>query len=219
VAKSRRKSSGFPVSPAKEVAGLDARRLSILRTAYALIARDGFENLRTRDVANKAGINIATLHYYFPTKEDLIAGVALYLAAQFETTRAPAPGGSGALQRLRQEFADGRFYLAKRPEMIEVMRELNARARRDAAIAKIIEPLKRYWCASIESIVADGIAEGVFTTALKPGEAAGALVAMLWGAATLPLNAREREHVYEAIESWLTAPQRARQEQEKGTRR
>jgi hypothetical protein len=86
------------------------------------------------------------------------------------------------------------------------MRELNARARRDAKIARIIEPLKCYWRGTIEEIVADGIREGVFLSAIAPREAAGVIVAMLWGAATFPLNAGEREDVYGAIERLLVAP-------------
>ena len=43
--------------------------------AYKRLAEAGFEGLRTRDVAADAGVNIATLHYYFPSKEALIRGV------------------------------------------------------------------------------------------------------------------------------------------------
>src|SRR5215471_20341726 len=57
----------------------DERRRSLVLAAYDLIAEKGFEELRTRDVAMKAGVNIATLHYYFASKEDLIEGVVDYL--------------------------------------------------------------------------------------------------------------------------------------------
>jgi len=53
----------------------DERRRSLVLAAYQLIAEKGFEQLRTRDVAARAGVNIATLHYYFASKEDLIPGV------------------------------------------------------------------------------------------------------------------------------------------------
>src|SRR2546430_7157743 len=49
----------------------DERRRSLVLAAYDLIAEKGFEDLRTRDVAARAGVNIATLHYYFASKEDL----------------------------------------------------------------------------------------------------------------------------------------------------
>jgi AcrR family transcriptional regulator len=178
------------------------RRLDLVRSAYDIIAREGFEKLRTRDIAARAGVNIATLHYYFPTKEALIGGVALHLARQF-ATRAEPPPGAGALQKLRHEFADVRFYLSERPDVIEVMRELNARAQRDRAIAAILTPLKLRWRKTIQRVIAAGVAEGVFRRDPPAGRAAAVVVAMLWGAATLPLDTVERECLFAAIESWL----------------
>lgn len=192
-------------SPAAAVARLDDRRLGLIRAAYEIIAAEGFERLRTRDIASRVGVNVATLHYYFSTKAALIEGVALYLAAQFQT--AGAPGSSqpsdAPLARLRQQFADSRYYLTERPEMIEVMRELNLRASRDPLIAGIIERMKGFWRAKIEDIVATGIREGIFNPDRRPHEAAAAVTSMLWGAATFLIDAGEREHVYAAIEEWL----------------
>ncbi|MBM7788081.1 TetR/AcrR family transcriptional regulator [Tenggerimyces flavus] len=42
---------------------------------YEVIRQHGLANLRTRDVAARAGITVATLHYYFPTKEALVRAV------------------------------------------------------------------------------------------------------------------------------------------------
>src|SRR5437763_7616942 len=63
----------------------DERRRSLVLAAYDLIAEKGFEELRTRDVAMRAGVNIATLHYYFASKEDLIEGVVDYLLDLFSS--------------------------------------------------------------------------------------------------------------------------------------
>ena len=52
----------------------ESRRHDLVQAAFRGIAERGFEGLRTRDVAADAGVNIATLHYYFPTKEALIRG-------------------------------------------------------------------------------------------------------------------------------------------------
>src|SRR5271154_7552512 len=81
------------------------RRKSLLQAAFDVIASSGFEGLRTRAVAERAGVNIATLHYYFPTKQALVEGVAQFLGAKFVLLHGPAPAPSGycALDRLRQE--------------------------------------------------------------------------------------------------------------------
>ena len=62
------------------------RRDALVRAAYNQIAERGFEGLRTREVAGGAGVNIATLHYYFPTKEKLIEGVVEHAMERFRTT-------------------------------------------------------------------------------------------------------------------------------------
>src|ERR1700729_2151247 len=78
------------------------RRLTLLQAAYDVIAQAGFEGLRTRAVADRAHVNIATLHYYFPTKQNLIEGLAQFIGAKFVTLHGPAPEPSGlpALDRL-----------------------------------------------------------------------------------------------------------------------
>src|ERR1700722_8708217 len=87
------------------------RRLALLEAAFEIIATAGFEGLRTRGVAERVGVNIATLHYYFPSKQDLIEGLSMLIGAKFVTLHGPRPKPSGfpALDNLRQEFSDGRF--------------------------------------------------------------------------------------------------------------
>ena len=72
--------------------------------AYRLIAERGLEELRTRDIAAEVGINIATLHYYFRTKEQLIAAVVEHMALLFRTLRAPLAEGASPLEELRHLF-------------------------------------------------------------------------------------------------------------------
>src|SRR6266568_257435 len=69
----------------------DQRRRSLVLAAYHLIAEGGFERLRTRDIAARAGVNIATLHYYFARKEDLIRGVVDHLLYEFSTVPTSSP--------------------------------------------------------------------------------------------------------------------------------
>jgi AcrR family transcriptional regulator len=45
----------------------------ILQTAIRLLLDRRTENLTTREIAKEAGVNVAAIHYYFQTKENLIA--------------------------------------------------------------------------------------------------------------------------------------------------
>src|SRR5229473_6811702 len=64
----------------------ERRRQELVHAAFNQIAERGFEGLRTRDVAAEVGVNVATLHYYFPTKESLIRGVLDHAMSRFRTS-------------------------------------------------------------------------------------------------------------------------------------
>jgi AcrR family transcriptional regulator len=71
--------------PAKE------RREDLLEATYALIAEKGLEGLRTREIAARAGVNISTLHYYFGTKEALLAALLEHVGGKFAQAHARRP--------------------------------------------------------------------------------------------------------------------------------
>ena len=77
------------------------RRTALLQAAFDVLAEVGFEGLRTRAVAHRAGVNIATLHYYFPSKQHLIEGLAQLIGAKFVTLHGRPPRPSG--QRCRTQ--------------------------------------------------------------------------------------------------------------------
>src|SRR3977135_2908566 len=113
----------------------ETRRQELVTAAFNLIAERGFEGLRTRDVADAVGVNIATLHYYFPTKESLIRGVVEHAMGRFRSTL--APHGSPADQ-LRNHLRAVRKWLADEPELGSVMGELTLRSARDKTIGGIM---------------------------------------------------------------------------------
>src|SRR2546425_8418838 len=78
------------------------RQEELVAAAYGLVATRGFEGLRTRDVAGAVGLNVATLHYYYPTKEALIRGVGGHAMGRFRSTLSPA---GSPCQQPRAHFA------------------------------------------------------------------------------------------------------------------
>lgn len=183
----------------------NGRRLSLVRAAYEVIAEQGFEGLRTRSVAERVGVNIATLHYYFPTKKALISGLAEYLSSQFEKVHAPAVSAdpSPALNRLHQEFADARYYRLERPDMLTVMQELTLRAQRDPVTRSIITPLIYHWRAGLEQMIENGMREGVFRPNLIPVVAAAFVASTIWGAMNVGVGIEVMDGVLDEIERWL----------------
>ncbi len=172
----------------------DARRAQIVETAFGMIAADGLEQFRTRDVAERVGINPATLHHYFPTKEDLILGVGEHLEAAFINARetSTTPRRLTPLQALRREFADAAVVRKRRQRWLAVSRELATRAPRDAAAAAVVRRLTAGWRASIESVLDAGVADGSFRADLDARGASLVIVSALWAAnAFLQLPDRE----------------------------
>jgi TetR/AcrR family transcriptional regulator, regulator of cefoperazone and chloramphenicol sensitivity len=183
------------------------RRAALLQSAFDVLAEVGFEGLRTRAVAQRAGVNIATLHYYFPSKQHLIEGLAELIGAKFVTLhgRPPRPSGLPALDRLRQEFADGRFYFKHHPEMLLVMQEFTLRGKRDPQVQRTVDQMNGHWRDGIERMVQAGVADGTFRHDIPAGELLSMLMAILAGAAAsggAQIDAMERN-----TEAWILSGQ------------
>lgn len=166
------KHPGLDDLPQRRESGED-RRAAIAAAARAIIVEKGLEGLRTRDIAARVGINIATLHYHVPTKEALIALVAASLRDDFKSQALRHPkAGLAAAAQLREEFKEFREMVAEMPEVIGVLSELVDRARRDASIADIILPMQAFWTQQYTEIFRLGIADGSFRKSIDPAAAA-----------------------------------------------
>jgi AcrR family transcriptional regulator len=140
------------------------RRSELVQIAYRHLIEKGFEGLRVRDIAQEAGINNATLHYYYPTKEFLIQAVVAHLMQEFSTNRLPSTNADrrSALNDLRREFEDLRQRFQTMPEMFMVLIELVARSRRDPTIAHILRYLDEGWRNHLVQILERGVRDGIF---------------------------------------------------------
>src|SRR5437763_10035740 len=119
------------VRPAK--ATREDRREALVRAAFNQIAERGFEGLRTREVAAHVGLNVATLHYYFPTKEALIRGVLDEAMRRFRSTL--VADGSPA-DRVRNHLRVVRRLLREQPQVGSVMGALVLRSAWDPAVGR-----------------------------------------------------------------------------------
>lgn len=181
--------------------GQEKRRGELVEAAFHQIAERGFEGLRTRDIAARAGVNIATIHYYFPTKESLIGGVLEHAMARFRTTLEPK--GSPADQ-LRNHLRAVRNLLIEEPEVGIVMGELDLRSARDESIAAILRETNDTWHKAVRGLLRRAVKAGQ----LRPeadSDGVAALVMSTLAAMTLPTMAggERSEHALHQLELWL----------------
>lgn len=168
--------------PAQKRESTEDRRAAIAAAARALIVEKGVEGLRTRDIAERVGINVATLHYHVPTKEALIALVAESLQRDFMQHNIDRPRAHlSARERMELEFVDFRETALERPEIMLVFSELIERARRDEVIAAAILPMKRTWRGMLVDMLTKGVSDGDYRSDLDPDAFATILMSTFIG--------------------------------------
>ena len=158
------------------------RKSELVEIAYRLIAQNGLEGFRIRQVAAEAGIDNGTLHYHFPTKEALILGVVDYLMEDLKNNRAVwKDAEQTALDELRMEFEDIRLRLRRTPEQFIVLSDLAVRSWRDPVVAKIFRKLDDGWQAHLVAMLERGIQQGIFRNNLNVPLCARAMMVALRG--------------------------------------
>lgn len=186
----------------------EKRRQDLVLAAYREIAERGFEGLRTREVAAAAGVNIATLHYYFPTKESLIKAVLEHAMDRFRTTLEPHGSPS---DQLRNYLRSVRKLLLDEPELGAVMAELALRSVRDRSTGKIIGGMYETWHAAVRGLLRRAVRDANLRPELDSDATAALIVATLTSM-TLPVMAEGKrgDQALRQLESWLGMDNRRR---------
>jgi AcrR family transcriptional regulator len=176
---------------------------ALAMAAFGRIASEGFEGLRTRDVAADVGVNIGTLHYYFPSKESLIRAAAGHVFHKFFET---LPREGPPTEVLRAHLENLRELLKTDPELWAVASEISLRAARDDAMAGTVKGVSDKWYEFLRDLVARGVADGSLPRDLDPGCVAAVLVAAIRGAG-MPIKAAVRperiDQIFDQLERWL----------------
>ncbi len=191
----------------------DERRRLIVEAAFIAVAREGFEGLRTRDIAARVGINSATLHHYFETKVDLIQAIAELLERRLESEHVPVHEAS--LNPFGRQFADFIFYQQRAPELLAVYREFVGRAPRDPVINKLVEKLHAGWKDSVVIALTESHKSGLLREDVDIRALAGLVVSTTWGMVTrIFASSREFEAATEQlrvlVQPFSSAPPLAR---------
>ena len=179
----------------------EKRRQELVLAAYREIAERGFEGLRTREVAASVGVNIATLHYYFPTKESLIRAVLNHAMQRFRTTLTV---DASPTDQMRNYLRAVRKLLLDEPELGAVMAELALRSVRDETIGSIMDEMYDVWHSTMRGLLRRAVREGKVRPELDTDGVAALIVATLTSM-TLPVmsDPRRGDQALRQLERWL----------------
>ncbi|HEY3331927.1 MAG TPA: TetR/AcrR family transcriptional regulator [Capsulimonadaceae bacterium] len=164
----------------KQQAKRDERMQSLVAAGYDTIALVGFEGMRTRDIAAAAGVNIATLHYYFKRKADMIHAIAEHILDEVLAIRSGAPSGPEQdeltvfVESILARFADD-------PSLFIVLGEISLRSIRDAECAGALKRLDDGLVIHVGGILVRSIESGVYSAQLSPPLAAAIIVSQIKG--------------------------------------
>jgi AcrR family transcriptional regulator len=186
------------------------RRAEITQAVRALIVERGLEGLRTRDIAERVGINIATLHYHIPNKESLIGLVASSLRDNFIAQHRARPReGLTPLELLRLEFDDFCDAALHNPEQMKLMGEMQERARRDPVVAAAMAPMRGYWHGQLAQIMDAGREDGSLRPNLDPSAAASIVIGGLIASSKHPAPTAETlANICDELERAFINPER-----------
>lgn len=112
--------SAEPSSP-----GQKARVQRILRAAARHGAEHGLERVQMHDVAKEAGVAIATLYRYFPSKTHLFTALMADQVARLEEAVVPVEAGQDPVEAVAELLIQASRQLLRRPLLATAMMQSN----------------------------------------------------------------------------------------------
>lgn len=184
------------------------RSREVIRAAYRTLAEKGFEGLRMREIAKRAGLDHATLHYYFAGKEALIHGVLDYIVQELSIGRNSVTEAKDTTprRRLAAHFQELKRQAREKPEMFVVLAEINARSMRDAAVRSVVLENDKKWKHFLIEILKQGIEQKEFHAGLDLESTAEAILSLVRGLSIKAAGGPEAmERPLRQLRAWIEA--------------
>jgi TetR/AcrR family transcriptional regulator len=134
-------------------------RAKIAAAAEELFAARGFDGAAIRDIAKKAGVNGAMIHYYFGNKEGLYRAMLEGAASRVRALLIETTGGSGSTRERLARFVDAySAYMLSQPNLARILyREM-------LTGAKHIKHIAQQYAATnytmLRTMISDGVERG-----------------------------------------------------------
>lgn len=179
-------------TPLKAPPESGSRIREIIRTAYLIIGQRGFVNVSLSDIAAKAGISKALLHYHFKNKDELIGEVYKYAMSEFLAIAVGVFGERLPVEKkISRLFDEFNAFISENPYWYKVIMELTLLGtkrpeRKKAMLLQHLNIKNLTWQTLREAVEEEGLAPDIDLEVL-----ASIMIAMANGFALSHLIARE----------------------------
>jgi len=136
----------------------------ILNAAMAVIAEKKISGTRMRHIADRAQISQGTIHYYFPTKADLLLAMLDEMQAAFDQDRRErlAAGDLKPAEKIYLFFLQQYRILTEYPYLLEVFYDFWGQGIIDPKIRPKVQWMYEEWREDMLAAVQEGIETGDF---------------------------------------------------------
>jgi AcrR family transcriptional regulator len=180
------------------------RREHILAVTLRLVARDGSDRVRLRDVASEADASVGMLQHYFDTRDDLLREAfrshARRVVGNVEGALSRADDAWGRITALVGDITRSPDYLQRCALWVEFA----AASIRDAELRDLMLDTYSQWRAPLAKAIAEGVEQGVFSPVMPEAAVADSLLALFDGY-EIALAIREQTDVERVADTMIEA--------------
>lgn len=182
----------------------DARRVQLIDAAFRVMARDGVTAGTTRAICAEAGMALATFHYCFRSRDDLLRELMVMLSLKERVAAESAMGSGGDLADVLRRAAQGYLrHLEQDPGHELVLFELNHHALRTPELRDLADEQYRRYDESATNILVAAAKIADVTWQVELPLLARLVVTMMDGLTTTWLVDHDSERAGEVIESFV----------------
>ncbi|MFD1827064.1 MULTISPECIES: TetR/AcrR family transcriptional regulator [Mumia] len=160
---------------------VEQRRSHILGVTLALVARDGADRVRLRDVAQEASVSVGMLQHYFATRDALLheafSAHAQEVVARVEVASRADVDPWERIRSLVLSITNPEDYLQR----CSLWVEFAAAASRDVGLRTLMTEAYGRWRVPLNDAVQAGVDAGIFHPVLPPASVVENLLALIDG--------------------------------------
>jgi len=174
-----RPGSGPAAPPARRES---PRRSRLVDAGIAVLGRQGCASTSVKEIARQAGVAPGLLHYYFDSKDDLLAAVVDELDTQLIGTWSRSLVGiEDPLERIVAGLSALEAHFARRPELWRLLFDLDALCLSTPALRQRCQALRGHLVGALETEVRQALGRLPAYTLAPPADLAGTLAASVEG--------------------------------------